>query len=537
MGDMVRFRYRGEVWLRRFGTDERIDLELRSNGVSRALTLQPVPDPGFLASRVIPGFASTWLARLFSLLIGALLALRRPDSPAIRGLAVSLIMGAVGWYNLPAGELREQVVVWLNPFLEDIAGMGGLWFALQVQQDGSIWKRKSVTLSVMLVLFALVTMGLPRWSLQWRIGYDASFWSAVPGLAWLTGFQGYTTAWMVLDATTVAALWWSWRRATGEMRMRIAWIAVALGVPMLWDALSGFVQQLLSSEYGYPPTWASVAGSYISLGGTLLLGWAILRHRVFDFGLVVQRALAYSIVSVTILVVLGVGKWMTESLLEGLTGERNFLHDAVVAVVVVAVFAALQHRISSYVTRVFFSSWHKAAESLREFVNHAAELTDADIVKQRFASAVDVFTQGRGCALYTADADGHFRLDQATLEGVPSNLRSDDEVAVKLATGARRVDLSQFRDRLPGDWAFPMPVRGSIYGVLVIGPRTEGVSYRPEELNQLADSARTIGLHLESLRSAELQRQHSELTQRLNELADTNRSLAAEIAILKGAAG
>lgn len=72
---------------------------------------------------------------------------------------------------------------------------------------------------------------------------------------------------------------------------------------------------------------------------------------------------------------------------------------------------------------------------------------------------------------------------------------------------------------------------------LLIGPRTEGVSYRPEELTQLADSARTIGLNLESLRAADLQQEHNELAQRLNELTDANRSLAAENASLKGAAG
>ncbi len=88
-----------------------------------------------------------------------------------------------------------------------------------------------------------------------------------------------------------------------------------------------------------------------------------------------------------------------------------------------------------------------------------------------------------------------------------------------------------------GDWAFPMPVRGNVYGALLIGPRTEGISYRPEELVQLAESARTVGLHLESLRVDELQRQHGELTKQLKELEDANRSLAPKAADLKGAPG
>jgi hypothetical protein len=238
-----------------------------------------------------------------------------------------------------------------------------------------------------------------------------------------------------------------------------------------------------------------------------------------------------------ILIVLGVGKWATGILLESIGREHGFVHDAGIAVAVVAVFAGLQHRISGYVTRVFFNRWHQAAEYFRESVDQAAQLTDADSVKQRFTMAVDAFTEGQGCAVYAVGAEGHMRLEQGTLMGAPPEIRRDDEVALKLSNGARRVDLGPFRERLVGDWIFPMLVRGSLYGALIIGPRTEGVSYRPEELTQLADSARTIGLHLESLRAAELQRQHAELTDHLDALTEANRSLAAENANLKGAIG
>lgn len=48
--------------------------------------------------------------------------------------------------------------------------------------------------------------------------------------------------------------------APGDRRdaRAIAWIAVALAVPMLWDALNGLVLQLLSSQYADSPTWASL---------------------------------------------------------------------------------------------------------------------------------------------------------------------------------------------------------------------------------------------------------------------------------------
>ena len=82
-----------------------------------------------------------------------------------------------------------------------------------------------------------------------------------------------------------------------------------------------------------------------------------------------------------------------------------------------------------------------------------------------------------------------------------------------------------------------MKVRGSLCGALLIGARTEGVSYRPEELTQLAESARSIGLTLESLRAADLQRKHDEIARQLDTLIDANRSLAAENATLRRAPG
>ena len=64
---------------------------------------------------------SQWIERFLSIAIGALLAWRRSDSPAIRGLAAGLILPtAFGWYELPSGVVREHGVVWLIPLLEDI---------------------------------------------------------------------------------------------------------------------------------------------------------------------------------------------------------------------------------------------------------------------------------------------------------------------------------------------------------------------------------------------------------------------------------
>jgi hypothetical protein len=63
-----------------------------------------------------------------------------------------------------------------------------------------------------------------------------------------------------------------------------------------------------------------------------------------------------------------------------------------------------------------------------------------------------------------------------------------------------------------------MAARGELSGALLVAPREDGVAYRPEELEQLAESARHIGVCLEALRVVELERAHRELARRYEEL-------------------
>jgi hypothetical protein len=207
VGDDVRFRWQGEAWLRRFGTDERISVEWRPAGGAsvRPLVLQPVPDRKFVSAVAVPGYAATWLARLVALAIGALLAWRRADSPAVRALALALIIAGLDAYRMPSGWLREQCVVWLGPLLEDIGGIATLWFAFRVQGDPTPAARPWMSASLAL-LFGMLLVSLARWTLQWTIGYDAPGWSALPGLEWLSDSRGYSATWVALDVVTVAAL-------------------------------------------------------------------------------------------------------------------------------------------------------------------------------------------------------------------------------------------------------------------------------------------------------------------------------------------
>ena len=517
IGDEVRMRP-GDAFLRDLRTDETIPVEVRSAGRVRTLQVQPVPDPAFPVARAALGFVAGWLAHLIALVIGTLLVLRRSESTALRGLAVYLVLQNVGgwWLGLPGGGFHDQGVTWMFLTLDVAGGLAALWFAIQARGDRPLWRRAWVrdTFAGFALLFAVPIV---RWNLQWRSDVDTAAWDRVPVIDWLSRESGYWAAWFLLNAAMLLFLWSGWRHAHGSMRQRLAWIGIALGVPKLWLAAEAVIfefQPLVESPQG---RWPFLIEDLAFLLGTLLLGWAVLRHRVFNLGLVIQRALVFSVVTMPLIMMLGLGKWLTETWLHASGGRHHFVYDAVVAMAVVGVFALLQNHVTALASRVVFRRWQEKAQALRDFVDRAVLIDDTAALKQRFIEAVDRFTGAPGSALYTVCADGALECAQGTLAGAPARIEPGDELGRRLAEGV--VDVARLDDGSPADWAFPMAARGRLSGALLIAPRENGIAYRPEELEQLADSARHIGVCLEALRVVDLERAHRELERRYEALA------------------
>jgi hypothetical protein len=330
-----------------------------------------------------------------------------------------------------------------------------------------------------------------------RMYYTESYAGALNAVAWFE----------------FIALWVNWRNANGAQRTRLAWIGIAIGLAPLTDVAMGVIE--LSPLWSLINPYQYVIIDIVSLLAAVCLSWAVLRHRVFNFGLVVQRTLALSVVSTLLLSLLGLDKWLAERLLHAAGHASGLMDDLVIAAIVVMILALVQQRVVTAVNALIFRRWHEAAEALRAFVDRAAQVTDPALLQQRFVAAVDSFARGTGGALYLVNGEGHLIRTSASIAGAPDRIDVNDALTIELRHGARRVDLTRMQTQAQGEWAFAMSVRGHVSGALLLGPRHDGISYRPEELAQLEDSARRIGLDLESLRVSELQRTYDALVQKV----------------------
>jgi hypothetical protein len=327
--------------------------------------------------------------------------------------------------------------------------------------------------------------------------------------------------WGAAQAISLLVLIDGWRRCTGLLRQRMAWIALALGVSVassVVDALTSVlgVEGALFGRYLY------VFMDLSSLLSAALLGYAVLRHRVFDFGLVVQHAVVVSLASGFVLVLLAGARWVLEQALHETGGKHSALYDLGLGMLIVVLFARVQSDLTERVHRLLFRRWHAQDEALRHAVAKAAHVIDADVLRQRVVEAVDRFVGHAGNALYAVETDGALQLRAGTLGGAPPWLAPDDEAAVELRLGSARIALAALSGSVLAacaEFAFPMSARGRPVGLLVIGPQPDGQAYREDQLELLAASAQRVGLEVEGLRIDALERENRRLREALEEKA------------------
>ena len=224
------------------------------------------------------------------------------------------------------------------------------------------------------------------------------------------------------------------------------WIGVALGV--LWiGGLLFSVAVLMGFRYQYlviDVLW------FLSMCG---LACAVLRHRVFDFGFVIKRALVFSALSAFVVLALSLAEWAAHKLLHFEGVEKNLAIDAVVALVIILSFHRIQHWVNHRVNHTFFRHWEEAAERLRLFAEQAAHITTLAGLQAQFIGALDRFSGGTGAALYAFDDEAAiYRQVHGTLAAAPATIASTTRRRSRCAASPRPSTSVNPGARCPPRW-------------------------------------------------------------------------------------
>ncbi|MGH2725013.1 MAG: histidine kinase [Actinomycetota bacterium] len=327
------------------------------------------------------------------------------------------------------------------------------------------------------VIFALDPGPLPdyRAPIQNPVGV-----AAFEGWAPIVEQQAFMVP-VVLAAASLVSLVVRYRRSTRQVRQQIKWFLFGVSLLVAWFVVSIPVEAL----GGLPPLLDSVLSALVFMTLPVGAGIGILRHRLFDVDVVVNRAVMYTTLGalftgVYVGLVVGMG---------ALVGTRgNVLLTAAATAVIAVAFHPVREWARRLADRLVYGRRATPYELLSEFADRVGGAYSTEDVLPRMARLIGEGT-GAARALIWLRLGGELR----PAAGWPH--KSEDVQPVPLAGN----DLPT----LPGEEAaFAVRDRGDLLGALAVILKP-GETLTPIQEKLLQDLAGQAGLILRNVRLIE----------------------------------
>ena len=173
------------------------------------------------------------------------------------------------------------------------------------------------------------------------------------------------------------------RHAGRVERQQIKWLAYGGAVVVGTIFVSGGISV-------WSETVSIAAISLGLLGLPVFTGVAIVRYRLYDIDLIINRTLVYGVLTGTLALVYFGGVATSQAIFRALTGQEQQPQLAVVVstLVIAALFTPLRRRIQSFIDRRFYRSKYDARKTLETFSAKLRDETDLEALNNDLVSVV-----------------------------------------------------------------------------------------------------------------------------------------------------
>jgi hypothetical protein len=146
-------------------------------------------------------------------------------------------------------------------------------------------------------------------------------------------------------------------------------VSDAIGGP--WLQLAGFVI-FIAALVGFPTS----------------IGIAIVRYRLYDIDLIINRTLVYGSLTASLALIYFGSIVLLQRVFVGLTGEQSTLAVVACTLVIASLFNPLRRRIQNFIDRRFYRSKYDAAKTLEAFSAKLRDETDLDALSEDLVGVV-----------------------------------------------------------------------------------------------------------------------------------------------------
>jgi hypothetical protein len=333
---------------------------------------------------------SIFLSFLAFPIVGALIASRHPRNP-------------VGWICLVVG------LFWTLIFLGDSIPSSGPYPVTMDALTQAIWIPPVGLLGIYLILlFPDGKLPSRRWRpLAWLSGVVMVLASLAitfapgpleghPGVRNPLGLEG-APAWVAIAGLFIVlllplcmlasalSLVLRYRRSAGEEREQIKWIAFAASVVGLLYLITMVSSFTYSGPWGGAgtPVWLGLLQQAALVSFTavpIAVGIAVLKYRLYDIDVIINRALVYGSLTATLVALYFGSVVLLQGALRSLTGQESQLAVVASTLAIAAMFNPLRRRLQGLVDRRFYRRTYDARKTLETFSAKLRDETDLEVL-------------------------------------------------------------------------------------------------------------------------------------------------------------
>lgn len=205
---------------------------------------------------------------------------------------------------------------------------------------------------------------------------------------------------LVFSLAALISLVVRFRQGSGEERQQIKWFGLAIGLMVAY-----FQTVTLLELTGLPNVGSSVPGVIAAflaiLSIPVAIAIAILKHRLYDIDLIINRTLVYGALTVLLALVYVAGVLGIGGVARALTASgSNSVAVAASTLIVAAVFRPARARIQGFIDRRFYRRKYDASKTLETFSTKLRDEVDLDALTAELVAVTSDVMRPRHVSLW-----------------------------------------------------------------------------------------------------------------------------------------
>jgi hypothetical protein len=199
------------------------------------------------------------------------------------------------------------------------------------------------------------------------------------------------------------------RRSHGQDRLQLKWLAAGAGTTAILYLFVMVPSLAYGSAWsGSQPTWLGILQGVAIYSFVLIpiaIGIAILRHRLYDIDLIINRTLVYGALTAGLTAAYLLTVTILQALLRPFAG-RSDLAVAGSTLLVAALFGPGRARVQAFIDRRFYRRKYDASQTLERFSTRLRDEIDLDALSKELVSLVGDVMQPMHVSLWLKETRG-----------------------------------------------------------------------------------------------------------------------------------